>query len=464
MHFTLRDYQQTDVDRLRGAFKRGRRSVLYCLPTGGGKTVVFSAITELAQAKSPTESAEVFILVHRQELLRQASKALDDAGIRHGWIASGHIETSDPIQIASVQTLARRLVAGKWNPKLIIVDEGHHATAGQWAKVLAFFPNARILGVTATPRRLDGKGLGEVYEELIEGPTISELIERGYLAPPVVYAPPMQFDTRELKKTGGDFTRKSANEAVDKPKITGDAVAHYRKFLDGKPAIAFCCTRKHAEHVAESFREAGYLSESVDGTLDAEVRKQRIADLGNGKLHVLTSCEIISEGTDIPVVAGALLLRPTASVSLFLQQVGRALRLFPGKTRAIILDHVGNWERHGLPTADREWSLDGAVRRGKGKPKEVVPCVQCKKCFCTHEPAPECPECGFVYPIHDRTPMQVAGELQEIDEAAVAKKHARQEVGKAQTLEELRAIGTARGYKPGWADHVFKSRNGRRRA
>lgn len=466
MLFELRDYQSRDVEQLRNAYRKGRRAPLYCLPTGGGKTVVFSHVVERAAARGK----RVLILVHRQELLRQSSESLDNAGIRHGWIAAGHLETSDPVQIASVQTLVRRLEKRRYPADLIVVDEAHHAVAGSWSKVIAHYPNAKLLGVTATPERLDGKGLGiesgGPFDELVVGPSVRELIDQGYLSPPTVYAPPIRFDASALRKGGGDFTRRSAAAEVDKPTITGDAVEHYRELLSGAPAIAFCTTREHAEHVAEDFRRAGYQSASIDGTLDSTQRKQRITDLGNGRLNVLSSCEIISEGTDIPVVAGALLLRPTASKSLYLQQVGRSLRISPGKERAVILDHVGNWERHGLPDDERQWSLAGAVRRGSRAAREVdeVPCVQCSKCYCTHRPAPKCPECGHVHAVRDRTPKQVNGKLREVDAEAKALAIAkRKEVGQAKTLDALRELAAARGYKPGWADHIWAARGNRRR-
>jgi|LGVF01.2.fsa_nt_gb superfamily II DNA or RNA helicase len=464
-NIALRDYQAMDVNRLRGAFRDGLKAPLYVLSTGGGKTVIFSYITQQAAARGN----RVLILVHRQELLRQSSESLESLGVEHGLIAPGRSMTGDPVQVASVQTLVRRLHKIV-PPDLIIIDEAHHASAASWKKVIEAYPKAHLLGVTATPCRMDGKGLGTqaggYFDTMIAGPSIRDLIDRGFLCPPKVYAPPTDFSTDGLHSRYGDFIKKEVAAAVDKPVITGSAVEHYRKICPGTPAIAFCASVAHAEHVAEEFRAAGFQAASVDGSMDDGRRKSLIRALGTGGLHVLASCDIISEGTDIPVVGAAILLRPTQSMGLFLQQVGRALRICPGKKHAIILDHVGNCLRHGMPDEVREWSLDGEDRKGASRgSQEVLERVkQCEQCYAVHAPAPRCPQCGFEYEDAGCAPEEVAGELQEIDEeqAELMKRQRRREVGRADTLEELQAIGRERGYKPGWARYIWESRQKRR--
>lgn len=404
------------------------------------------------------------ILVHRAELLRQTSETLTAFEVPHGLIASGVPETDEAVQVASVQTLVRRLSRMKWAPTLIVVDEAHHATATTGhGQVLKHFADARVLGVTATPERLDGQGLGieagGFFDELVMGPTVAELVELGHLSRPVVFAPPGTVDLSGIKTVAGDFSKGELAAAMDRPVITGSAVTHYRKHCDGAPAIAFCASVKHAEHVAEAFRAAGYSAASIDGTLDADTRAQRIADLGSGALHVLTSCEIVSEGTDIPRVSAAILLRPTQSLGLYLQQVGRALRPFPGKERAVILDHVSNCHRHGLPDDDRQWSLDSKPRRQRKQDDDADPVKQCSECFAVHKPAPICPSCGYVYPVKAREIEQVDGSLEEVKR--IAREKAKQEQSKAQTLEDLQRIAAARGYKPAWAEHVYKARQSR---
>lgn len=469
MILKLRDYQQQGVDALRSRFRAGDRNVLYQLPTGGGKTVVFSYITEGASRRDN----RVLILVHRQELIRQTSASLQEIGVNHGIIAPGFTPSWDSVQVASVQTLVKRLDRIH-PPQLIISDECHHAGAASWSKVFNKFPSANILGVTATPCRLDGKGLGRsaggFFDSMVNGPSVSWLIEQGFLAKPKIYAPPVGADLTNIRKKYGEFVTADAAAAMDKPMITGCAVEHYRKLANKIPAIAFCASVAHAEHVAEQFRSAGYNAASIDGTMHDSDRKARIRDLGNGRLHVLTSCDVVSEGTDIPIVGAAILLRPTASMGLYLQQVGRALRMYPGKTHAIILDHVGNVMRHGMPEEDRDWSLEGSGTGGKGKKKEEdsLKIKQCEQCYGVHVPAPKCPFCGHVYEVVTRELGVAEGELQELDSTRLAaidleraKMFRKREEGQCRTLEDFQELAKKRGYASGWAFHRFKAKQGR---
>lgn len=461
----LRDYQSKTVDRIRESYKGGRRAPLAVLPTGGGKTVVFSHIAANVSARGK----RVIILVHRVELLRQTSAALTKSGVRHGLINPKYTpDLMASVQVCSVQTLVKRMEKYPLAPDLIIVDEAHHATAGTWRKIVEFYRKALILGVTATPVRGDGIGLGAdsggLFDDLIIGPQVPELISGGYLVAPVVYAPMERVDLTGIRMKMGDYDKEELAKRMDKPHITGNAVQHYAKLCPGTPAVVFCVSIAHAEHVASEFRAAGFRAYAVDGSLEDDVRKRILGGLGNGTVDVVTSCDLISEGTDIPAIGAAILLRPTQSLGLYLQQVGRALRPCAGKDKAIILDHVGNVLTHGLPQEEREWSLDGDTKKKRGKKEEEkgVRVKQCPKCYSVHEPAPNCPHCGHFYENEVKKLEQKDGELKAItaEQAAVmaAKRKKAQEVGRAKTLEELEAIAAARGYKPGWAKHVFKSR------
>jgi DNA repair protein RadD len=484
---TLRPYQQRGADDLRVVFRSGSKAPVYVAPTGSGKTVLFTHIARGASERGNS----VWILVHRQELLYQTSRALYVLGIDHGVVAPGFTPRPDArVQVCSVQTLARRIEQGRvGNVDLVVIDEAHHATAGTWRKVVEGRPDARIIGVTATPARTDGQGLGiaagGVFDTLVLGPTLAELIADGYLCAPAVYAPPSQLDMSGVRLgNDGDYVRGEMARRMDKPTITGDAVDHYRRLCNGAPAIAFCASVEHAKHVAAQFRGAGYKSECIDGKMLDTERKDRIDALGNGRLNVLASCEIVSEGTDIPVVTAAILLRPTVSLTLYLQQVGRALRpVYPdgaddstregrlaaiarsAKPRAVILDHVGNTFTHGLPDDDRTWDLAGVpkARRGENREKPLA-VTQCPKCYAAHRPGPECPSCGHVYQPTLIAPKQVDGRLQELSEAdaeAIRKAREKKAVLRARSLDELKAIARARGYKESWAEHVW---NGRQRA
>jgi len=472
MKLQLRDYQQRGVNEIRSRFRAGDRNVLYQLSTGGGKTICFCYITEGAARRGNS----VLILVHRQELIRQTSRSLNEIGVSHGIIAPGFTPSFDLVQIASVQTLVRRLHKIT-PPRLIISDECHHATATSWAKIFNYFPEANILGVTATPCRLDGRGLGRhcggFFDSMVNGPPLSDLIRLGHLSRPVLYAPPVGAQLDSLRKRYGEFVTADAAAVMDKPVITGNAVEHYRRLCAGMPAIAFCASVAHAEHVAEQFRAAGFQAASIDGGMHDNERKGRIAALGNGHLNVLTSCDIISEGTDIPVVGGAILLRPTASLSLCMQQIGRALRVFPGKEKAVILDHVGNIARHrlelmGHPDGDIEWSLDGETggKSKKGEQEETIKTKQCEQCYAVHLPSPKCPYCGYEYQTSVREIASVSGELEEIDAEQIERDRAKQfrarEEAACKTLEDWQALAESRGYKPGWAHHRFNARQGRR--
>ncbi len=453
--FPLRPYQQAAVDQVREAFRAGRRKPLLVAPTGSGKTVMFSYVTASAAAKGN----RTLILVHRAELLEQCHRSLASMDVPHGLIAAGLTPDRNQLtQVASVQTLVRRFDRVV-PPDLIVIDEAHHATAGAWASVLAQWPQARVLGVTATPARLDGKGLGQVFDDLIRGPEVTKLIEDGYLCKPVYYAP-KTVSMDGVHKVAGDFNRAEVAERMDKPTITGDAVTHYRKYAEGQPCIVFCTGIKHAENVAAAFNASGYRFKVIDGTLAKEERAARVAALGSGQLQGLVSVDIVSEGFDLPCVAVAILLRPTASLSLHLQQIGRVLRPAPNKPRAIILDHVGNCRRHGLAEEVRDWSLDGVRKRVRnGHQDDVADTRQCPECFAVHTPSPTCPQCLHVYEIKDRIPDVVDGELEEL-KAREAVKQRKREQGTAQSLEDLIKVGKARGMKNpyGWAHNVFKAR------
>ena len=454
----LRPYQSQLVAGIRELYAHKRNSVLAVAPTGAGKTVIFSYIA----ANTSARGKRVLILVHRVELLRQTSAALLKAGVTHGLINPKFTATLHaPVQVASVQTLIKRLHLFK-HFDLIVIDEAHHATAGSWRKILEAYPNARRLGVTATPIRADGEGLDDMFDDIIIGPQISELIAQGYLAKPIVYAPMQRVDLSGIRTKMGDYDKDELNRRMDKPHITGSAVEHYAKLCPRTPAVAFCVSIEHAKHVAEQFRQAGFRSQAVDGSLDDDTRKTLLASLGNGRMDVITSCDIISEGTDIPAIGCAILLRPTQSTGLYLQQVGRALRVVDGKEHAFILDHVGNVLMHGMPEQDREWSLEGVKRKKRDKKDDQleVKVKQCERCYAIHEPAPKCPQCGFVYEIDARKLEVHDGELQQItpEAAAAINKQKRVEVAKAQSLEELQDIARARGYNLNWATHIYNAK------
>lgn len=458
MAIILRPYQEQGLADIRAAF-RYALSLVYVLSTGGGKTPMLTAIAQGAAAKGK----RILILVHRNELLTQARDKLTELGVPSGVIKAGRpMELTWHVQVGSIQTVVRRLDILP-EPDLIICDEGHHAASTSYVTVFQHWAKARRLLVSATPERLDGKGLAAVADRMILGPDMRTLIAGGYLARPVVYAAPDAPDTSALHTVAGDYDMHEAEELMDRPKITGDAVDHYRRLCDHKPALAFCTSLRHAEHVAEQFRQARYQASIIEGRHTDHERSSMLRDLATGALHVLTSVSLIGEGVDVPRVEASILLRPTKSVSVYLQQVGRCMRIYPGKERALVLDHVNAHAEHGLPTAERIWSLAGRPKKKKDAP--IVAVKQCPQCFATHEPTPICPECGFIYPVKQRSgPDQVDGELVEIKDPAdlfneyKTERDPHAEVHAAQTLEELKAIAKRRKYHHKWALHVWNGR------
>lgn len=447
----LRDYQQRSVEALRAAFGQNRR-VLFQLQTGGGKTVVFSYIT----ASTLERGNSVLIVVHRAEILRQIGKTLEAFGIEHGVIAAGCPTQEARCQLGMVQTVANRLDSIQ-APQLIIFDEAHHATCGSYRKITERFPTSFVLGVSATPCRLDGRPLNNVFDTLVLGEGTRSLMDRGYLADYRYLAPPTQIDTKGLKTSMGDYSLAQLAQETDKSTITGDAVSYYRQHLDGKPVACFCVTLAHARHVAQAFTDAGYAADTIDGQLSEDERKRRVADLASGDLQILTSCELISEGFDLPCIQGVILLRPTKSLSLYRQQVGRALRPKPDGSKAVILDHVGNVLRHGLPDEDVEWSLSGKAKRKQ----ERTP-TTCKVCFGTSYSGMACEreDCPQNRAAAERDgPEYVAGVLAEVDKEAL-KALRKAELKAAKTYGELVALGRSRNYRypEGWATHIMEQR------
>jgi superfamily II DNA or RNA helicase len=457
----LRPYQSDGVQKIRDAFASGSRAPLYVLPTGGGKTVLFSAIAESSERRGK----RVLILAHRVELVDQIVAALKSFNVTPSVIAAGFMtrtsSTHHAVAVASVQTLVRRL--DKYpTPTLIVCDEAHHCAGGNsWAQILRAYSDARVLGVTATPARLDGRGLGAHFDKLIVGPSVSELTIQGYLAPARVFAPPT-VDTSGLHIRAGDFKHEESESLMDTPSITGDALSHYTKHAADKPALVFCTSVAHAHHVAERFRKDGIAAVALDGGTDREIRRMAVQDFRDGKIRVLAACDLFSEGFDVPSVHVGIMLRPTASEGLWRQQVGRILRPSAGKSHAIILDHVNGTSRFGLPDEPREWELTTDVIRRKKTPAPGI--RVCPKCFAASPArATACIECGTPFETKPRQEIEEKdGELVELTAEEIAKKRERREQGRSRTLAELEQFAKIRGYEKEWAAHVWRAREAKK--
>ncbi len=494
MTFELRDYQETGVAELRAKYKAGRRNLLFVMATGGGKTAVFSFISIARQLRG----GRTIIFVHRDNLLKQISKGLAELGVEHGIIAPKHNYNGEALAVSSIQSFAARIkrATPEQRAELLrfdfwVVDEAHHAVSPTYKSVLALFDNAKGLGVTATPQRADGSGLRAVFDDIVVGAQTGWLIEQGRLVEPIIFAPPPKVELKGVPKSHGDYSISNLAEATDKPTITGDAVAHYTKIAACQPCVVFCCNIAHAKNVAASFAAAGYTARAVSGEDDPDEQQAALAALKTGALQVLTTCDLIGEGTDIPRVSVVIMLRATCSLVNYLQWVGRALRpvyaagydletvdgrraaiAASEKPNAIILDHVGNVgttvngvfkPKHGFPQEEREWTLDGkakAKRNADDEPRIAI--TQCPACYLHHKPAPVCPHCGTPAVVKSRSIEVKEGELVKLtpDQAKAVSKARRMEQGQARSAEDLIRLALVRKHsKPiGWVMSVLKAR------
>jgi len=368
MTFKLRDYQSDLLDRINRAWFDGNRTLLCQLPTGGGKTIVFSTVVHQASKNG----LKCLILAHREELIKQAADKIeiitnDPVGI----IKAGYPTNYDrDIQVASVQSLIRRLDRCP-QFDLIVVDEAHHATSRSYRTILDFFPNARVLGVTATPIRLDGKGFRGIFDELICGVTVSQLIKSGSLSQYQYFATERSMSVEGVGKRQGDFKAEEIAKANPVEGLAGDVVKSYRDYLEGKQAVIFCVNIEHSIAIAEHFKAAGIIAHHLDGNTPSGERAEVMTQFRDKRIQVLTNCALFDEGLDIPSLDGVILARPTQSLSRFLQMVGRALRPCEGKDRAIIIDLAGNYERLGMPDDVRVWTLDGLEKKQRDRSKLV---------------------------------------------------------------------------------------------
>ena len=337
----LYKHQDEYVDRLRSALSR-TQSVIAQASTGFGKTVVAAYIAQSSQKKNK----KIIFTVHRRDLIKQTMKTFDQFGIEYGVIAAGYTRNPfAPTQIASIDTLKRRLDKTE-TPDLIIPDECHFSGSAGWSRVINHFKDrgSKVLGLTATPWRLDGKGLGEHFDEIISGPSMSWLIENKYLSDYDMYAPSSP-DTSSIRKSMGDFANVELEEVMIKPTITGDAIKYYKKYASGKRTLAYCVSIKHSKIVAKQFCDAGIKAVHLDGCSNDSEKLYAFNGFADRSIKVICNCSLFCEGfdlssqvgRDVPIEA-AILLRPTTSLSLYLQQVGRAMR--KKEQKAVIIDHA----------------------------------------------------------------------------------------------------------------------------
>jgi DNA repair protein RadD len=454
---TLREDQAGLIGRCRARFVDGYRSVLMVAATGFGKTICFSWLSQQSSAKGKN----VLILVHRDALLDQVSRTLARFDVPHSFIAPDReFDRNKQVQVASVFCLARRIGKINWVPDLIIVDEAHHAIPGStWNKVLGAYEGKRVLGATATPERLGGQGLIDTFQCMEVGPPMDDLIAIGALSDFILYRADMPAITATVR--GGDYVRSELSKGKNTAKITGDVISHYRERANNTRALGFCVDIAHAKDTAQAFRDAGYRAASIDGDMQKWAQRKILADFESGALTVMTSCDLVSEGFDVPAIQTGIFLRDTQSIALARQMQGRVLRASDPPMRKTLLDHAGITHTHGWPNDEIEWSLQGKKGR-KPTDKKNTATRLCGGCFATVRAASlTCRHCGFEFPVEPRKVKQADGEL--VEAKRVEKQEKAAEVVAARTLPELIAIGKQRGYqRPSWwAMQVLKGRHAR---
>lgn len=442
---SLRAYQQQALADLHA--NAGQRPVLV-LPTGGGKTRVASAFVA-------AQPGRTLWLTHRRELVQQAFDALTNEGLTCGRIQAGaHALPSAPVQVASVQTLARRTLPS--GVACVVVDECHHARAASWRKILDAYPNAIRVGLTATPQRLDGRGLGDLFGTLVVGVEAEELVRQGFLVAPTVYVPDDP-DLSGVRRARGDYAMGQLAAKVHRPKLVADIVSTWQSLAAGRPTLCFAVSRAHSEDIVGRFQQAGVRAAHVDGRTPRTVRDAVFRQLRTGQLEVVSNVGLVEEGFDLPALEVVILARPTQSLAWHLQAVGRAVRAATGKAGALVLDHAGNHLRHGEFTDHREWSLDGDGVKHRDAVSLGPPVKRCLSCFLLVPAATKtCPGCGAACVTPPRVLKERKGALTKLQQQAKAPSLAVQQA--AWDAAEARRVQM--GFRPGWSYFEFERRMG----
>ena len=442
----LRDYQENTIKEIYKSMAAGNKRPLVCLPCGSGKTVIFCRLAEMTAAKNNT----VYILVHRRELYKQTKDTLALFG------------NNPNVSVHMAQTLSLHLAEYE-QPNLIITDECHMAQAATWRRIYENWPESYVIGFSASPCRLDGKPLGEIFDDLILGKTTAELINDKWLAPYEYYSINVA-DLTGLKQRGSDYDASDAADKLDTLTIYGDVIETFRKRCSDARAVAYCVNIEHSKNTAAAFQKAGYKAVHIDGTISNKKRDKIIEDFRSGAIQIITNCDIVSTGFDLPDITACLMLRPTMSTGLYIQQSGRALRPQKNKT-AIILDFVGNYTRHGLPDDDRNWSITeqmGGKRRINEHGEFLI--RTCLECYAVYPNTLDvCPICGAPYEL---TKTEIKNmeeiELERIEKNRILKEKmwalSDEAVDEAKTYSDFCTIAKHRGYKTGWAWHRAKQR------
>lgn len=449
----LRPYQQKFIDDIRAEFNLNHKRVVGVAPCGSGKTIM----TGWMIRESLNRGKRSIFFVHRHELIEQTADTFTRLDIPHGIISSGFRSQYDlPVQIASVQTLAKRLDKIP-APHFLICDECHHILANTYRKILDKFPNAYLLGVTATPQRMGGKTLNDVFDSMVQSLSVNQLIKLGNLSTFKYFAADLDIDLTRVHIVGGDYDSDQLQSIMNNKKITGDIVNHYINFANDKSAICYCVNVKHSKSVADAFISIGISAAHVDGDTPKIIRAKLVEDFRQGNIKVLCNAELFGEGFDVPKCQAVILARPTQSLTLFIQQAMRAMRPDPDDPDkvAVIIDCVQNYSRHGMPNDFRAWSLDPNIEKIFRCPdcdEVIVPIV--KKV--DGKLRKQCPHCGCIFPLGKNPESggrQAKYRLGELEELAVSFDDYisyDSVIRKPTTPEDFLRIAEEKKYKRGW--------------
>lgn len=460
----LRPYQTKAVEDLRNEVRKGHKRLLLQAGTGSGKTVIAAEIIKNAMEKGKN----VLFLAHRRELIDQCSDKLDWFGCEHGVIMAGRDRDFMPqTQVASIQTLWSRAVKREVMmlppTDLIVLDECHRSMAPTYRKLLDEYEGCVVLGLTATPCRQDGRGLGNVYESMVRCPSVGELTREGFLVPVKYYAPARP-DLKGVKVRMGDYVEGELAERMDEDTLVGNIVEKWGQLAEGRQTVVFATGVKHSIHIAEEFQRAGVRAAHLDGDTPMGERDEILRRLYERELDVVSNCMVLTEGWDCPPVSCCVLARPTKSLGLYLQMAGRTLRPWKGKTDTILIDHSGAVYEHGFLDQEIPWGLeygdggkitDEVKKRKQKEPKQIT----CPECQAVYISKPECPFCGWKPSKKGEEYEWVDGELVEVT-AKGQKKWKLSEEYKKEFYRELVHVARKRGYKDGWAAYRYKKKFG----
>jgi DNA repair protein RadD len=459
----LRPYQARAVAETEAALSAGERVILVA-PTGSGKTVMGAAIAKRAAG----QHRGVLFLAHRREIIDQTSRKLHAHGVRHGVIMAGaddRLRPMEPVQVASVATLWSRGMRSSAMPMpaadLIIVDECHHTPARTYTKIIEQYPEAKVLGLTATPCRGDGRGLGGHFTKIVEAPQVAELIVEGHLVKSRVYAP-VRPDLQGVHTRHGDYVEAELAGRMDTPRLVGDLVSHWLKFGERRRSVVFAVNVAHSLHICSEFQGCNIRAEHLDGGTPINEREAILARLESGATEVVCNCMVLTEGWDMPEVGCCVLARPTKKMGLYRQMIGRVLRPAEGKPDAIVLDHSGAVYRHGLPADAVLWTLNPdkvavSPEHASRSERSETALIECSQCSAMRMGGKPCPACGFMPRRPARDVFFADGNL------SLVSGEARETTTVEQRIEfyaELRQVELDRGYKSGWAAHQYKQRHG----